>query len=95
MVVTAMSVVVIAVAVIEAGIFSSRAHLVGLEQSDTQQQCQRHVAFHGPKDSGIGLDIAQLRFNGLETLLWHQIALVQKKNVPIDHLGPAHFRVQE
>ena len=42
-----------------------RRHLVRLEQTDAEQQRQRHVPLGGPQDAGIVLHLPELLFNGL------------------------------
>ena len=94
MVMAAVAMVVVAVAVIQARIVGGRTHLVGFEQSDTEQQGKRHVSFHRPQDPRIVLDVSELLFDSLKPLLGDEVALVQQQDVAINHLGPANFRVQ-
>ena len=69
MVMAAVAMVVVAVAVIQARIVGGRTHLVGFEQSDTEQQGKRHLPFHRPQDPRIVLDGSELLFDALKPLL--------------------------
>ena len=71
-----------------------RRHLVRLEQTDAEQQRQRHVPLGGPQDAGIVLHLPELLFNGLQPLLLHEVTLVQHQDVPVDHLGPPDLGVE-
>ena len=58
-------VVAVAVAVVVVVMLVLRRHLVRLEQTDAEQQRQRHVPLGGPQDAGIVLHLPELLFNGL------------------------------
>ena len=44
-------------------------HLVGFEQSNAEQQGQRHLSFHRPQDPRIVLDGSELLLDSLKPLL--------------------------
>ncbi len=58
-------VVAVAVVVVVVVMLVLRRHLVRLEQTDAEQQRQRHVPLGGPQDAGIVLHLPELLFNGL------------------------------
>ena len=92
---TAMAVVVIAVAVVEAGVLDRGGHFVGLEQTHAKQQCQGHITLHRSQDPCIVFDGAQLRFHLRQPFLAHEITFVQQQDVAVDHLSATHLRIEE
>ena len=86
----AVTVVVVAVVVV-----LLRSHLVAFEEAHAEQQRQIDLPFDRAQDPRIGFDLPQLVFHRSEALLAHEVALVQQKDVPIDHLGPGHLPIED
>ena len=84
------AVVVVAVAVVLLG-----DDLVAFEQTHAQQQWQGHLAFDRAQDPGVGLDVAQLVFESLQSGFFNQIAFVQQQHVAVNDLGPGYFAIQQ
>ena len=72
-----------------------RGHLVALKEAHAEQQRQVDLPFDRAQDPRIGFDLPQLGFHCSQALLADQVALVEQKDVAIDHLGPGHFPIED
>ena len=86
----AVTVVVVAVVVV-----LLRGHLVALKEANAQQERQVDLPFDRAQDPRIGFDLPQLLLHRSQALLADQVALVEQKDVAIDHLGPGHFPIED
>ena len=68
--------------------------LVGFEQSNAQQQGQRHIPFNRVQEASIGFDLAEHPFQFLKAFWRNQVTFVEHQDVAVEHLSPAHLGVE-
>ena len=71
-----------------------RRHPVTFKQANAEQQRQRHLPFDAAENAGIRLDLTQLAFELLQSLLTDKVALIKQKHVSINDLGAGHLPLE-
>ena len=69
--------------------------LVGFEQSNAQQQGQRHIPFNRVQEASIGFDLAEHPFQFLKAFWRNQVTFVEHQDVAVEHLSSPHLGIED